>query len=666
MRQSFFVRLIIAFSILFSGSRQLFSQADPVDSLQNLLKKISQDTSRVDLLNQLSTEYRYRADYPTAKAYALQALNLSEKISFVKGKSTTFKTLGNIYYDQGEYPKALEFYFGSLKIRDSMRDDIGIANISTNIGNTYYNQLDYTKSIDYYEKAIAVYKKAGMQESVQYLNALLGKGSAYRGMGAYDKALECFFKARQLATATDDMEGIAITLNNIGSVYEENGHQLDSALEYYFNALKIREQIDDKYGMVTTLNNVAVIYKQQKKYGKALAFGLKSLKAAKEIGALDLIKDAYGMLFEIYEDMGDKSNALDNYKEFIKAKDSLFSAENIKNIAYQESKMKEDKMQAGFKEEQIKKEAQIKQQKIISLAFTAGFALVLVLIVVVFRNLKQSRKSNRIIAAQKTEVEQKNVLIEHKQQEILDSITYARRIQHALLASADLLNENLADYFVLFKPKDIVSGDFYWATRTEDAFYLATADSTGHGVPGAFMSLLNISFLNESINEKKIREPGAVLNKVRENLIKALRTDGSEEGGKDGMDCILTAFDLKHGILHYAAANNGFYLVREKELHSFKADKMPVGKSPRDTEPFTSHTLQLQKGDVIYTLTDGYADQFGGPKGKKFKYKPLEELLLANSQLSMEEQKQNLLMRFDEWKGELEQVDDVLIIGIRI
>jgi serine phosphatase RsbU (regulator of sigma subunit) len=663
--RSFIVRLIFISIIFFIGSGRLLSQADPVDSLQNLLKKISQDTSRVDLLNQLSTEYRNRADYPTAKAYALQALNLSEKIFFAKGKANTYKTLGNIYYEQGEYPKALEFYFGSLKIRDSLKDSVGIASILTNIGNNYYNQLDTTKAIENYNKAIAIYEKLGMQNTARYLNALLGMGAVYEAIGDLDKAFDCYLKTKEIANQLNDEDGVAISLNNLGNLYKTR-KEYKEAIRYYRSSLVIRERIGDQYGETTTLHNIGAIYHAQKEDRQALPYAEKSLQRAKEIEAPDLAKDASLLLSEIYDNLGDKTKALQHLKIYYDIRDSLFSAEKMKNVAYQESKMKEDKMEADFKEEQIKKEAQIKQQKIISLAFTAGFVFVLVLIFVVFRNLKQSREHNRIIAAQKSEVEQKNIVIEHKQQEILDSITYARRIQHALLASNDLLNENLNDYFVLFKPKDIVSGDFYWATRTEDAFYLATADSTGHGVPGAFMSLLNISFLNEAINEKKIKEPGAALNQVRTNLIKALRTDGSEEGGKDGMDCILTAFDFKNDLLHYAAANNGFYIVREKELQALKADKMPVGKSPRDAEPFTSHAFQLQKGDIIYTLTDGYADQFGGPKGKKFKYKPLEELLLTNSHLPMEEQKQHLLARFDEWKGDLEQVDDVLIIGVRV
>lgn len=227
-------------------------------------------------------------------------------------------------------------------------------------------------------------------------------------------------------------------------------------------------------------------------------------------------------------------------------------------------------------------------------------------------------------------------------------------------------------FFILYKPKDIVSGDFYYAISHKhpgskvEKFYLCTADCTGHGVPGAFMSMLNISYLNESIIEKNIAAPNEILNHIREEIITSLNPEGSEEESKDGMDCILCAFDFTNNKLDYAAANNSFYIVRDKELISCPADKMPVGKSPKEHEPFTLKTVDLKKGDIVYTLTDGLPDQFGGPKGKKYKYKQLEELLVNNCHLPMDEQKDILSKSFESWKGNLEQVDDVLLIAIRI
>jgi len=227
-------------------------------------------------------------------------------------------------------------------------------------------------------------------------------------------------------------------------------------------------------------------------------------------------------------------------------------------------------------------------------------------------------------------------------------------------------------FFVLYKPKDIVSGDFYYALshqhpdKKSEIFYICTADCTGHGVPGALMSMLGISYLNESIIEKNISEPGKILDNIRRGIIGSLNPEGTEEEAKDGMDCTLCAFDFENNKLYYAAANNSFYLIRNNELIASHADKMPVGKSPKEEHAFTTHTIDLKKGDVIYTLTDGYADQFGGDKGKKFKYKQLEDKFMAIKNKPMDEQKKILDSTFEEWKGNLEQVDDVLVIGIKI
>jgi serine phosphatase RsbU (regulator of sigma subunit) len=281
-------------------------------------------------------------------------------------------------------------------------------------------------------------------------------------------------------------------------------------------------------------------------------------------------------------------------------------------------------------------------------------------------------------------IEEQKELITEKNKEILDSINYAKRIQYTLLAHEELLKQNLPEHFVLFKPKDIVSGDFYWATAVNSRqsqsavdsaelpaatansklFYLAVCDSTGHGVPGAFMSLLNCSFLNEAITEKNISKPNEVLDHVRKRLIESI----SQDGGKDGMDGILVCFERNSNGTNkvtYAAANNNPILIRNGEIKELPADKMPVGLGEKK-DPFALNTIELQKGDTLYLYTDGYADQFGGPKGKKFKYKTLNELLIRINQKPCLEQKQVLNTHFENWKGSLEQVDDVCIVGIHI
>ncbi|MCE3228731.1 MAG: rsbU 7 [Bacteroidetes bacterium] len=313
-------------------------------------------------------------------------------------------------------------------------------------------------------------------------------------------------------------------------------------------------------------------------------------------------------------------------------------------------------------------------------------------IVVGFNNVRtrqlkiRQQELEQTVAERTAEVVEQKELIEEKQKEIVDSINYAKRIQSAMLASEQLFTKNLKNYFVLFEPKDIVSGDFYWASPVADGrFALVTADSTGHGVPGAMMSMLNISCLNEAVSERKFTSPAAILGHARQRIISSLAEDGSAEGGKDGMDCSVTIFDFQNKRLTYAAANNPVWIVRAlkgdetplpegdkairnstHELLELKPDRMPVGKHSKDNVPFSEQVFELQAGDVVYTLTDGFCDQFGGPKQKKFTYKKLKEILLQIATNETKAQKVYLKKTFDDWRGTLEQVDDVLIIGVKI
>lgn len=301
--------------------------------------------------------------------------------------------------------------------------------------------------------------------------------------------------------------------------------------------------------------------------------------------------------------------------------------------------------------------------------------LIIVLLVLSWRAYKRKQKDNTLLHHQKQEIETKNKtleeqkavithqkdIVEEKQKEILDSILYAEQIQRTLLANHSLVNEIIPDSFVYFQPKDIVSGDFYWATKKENRFYLAVCDSTGHGVPGAFMSLLNMTYLNEAINEKNMKEPNEVFDHVRRRLIENI----AQYGRQDGMDAILLCFEDKSDTVYYAAANNAPVLISGGVLTELPADKMPIGKGEKQ-DAFTAYRFDIKKNDVIYLYTDGFADQFGGPKGKKFKYKQLEDLLLSIHAKPVKEQELTLEKSFLDWRGSLEQIDDVCIIGIRV
>jgi serine phosphatase RsbU (regulator of sigma subunit) len=322
--------------------------------------------------------------------------------------------------------------------------------------------------------------------------------------------------------------------------------------------------------------------------------------------------------------------------------------------------------------------------------FYSGCTLFSVLLVVAFVRYRTAsiRKEKKIL---EQKVAERTLELAQKNEDITSSIQYAKRIQDAILPTKEHIQKLFPDSFVLFKPKDIVSGDFYWANFISNpngefargrirlgegqggaCFLLCTGDCTGHGVPGAFMSLLNIAFLNEITIERKITRPDLILNELREEIIKAMNPDKIQEQNysaeevKDGMDCILCSFDFKNNILNAACANNPLYLVRNGELTEYEPDNFPVGLHTGEKKNFTLHTITLQKGDVIYTASDGYVDQFGGPKDKKFKTKMLKEKLAEISRLPMSEQKSILEKTFTEWKGTREQTDDVTVIGIRI
>ena len=301
------------------------------------------------------------------------------------------------------------------------------------------------------------------------------------------------------------------------------------------------------------------------------------------------------------------------------------------------------------------------------------FALVafVVLMIFVIRSNLIRKQINKELVLQKKEVEQQKHIVEEKQKEILDSINYAERIQRSFLATKENLDAHLKDYFIYFKPKDVVSGDFYWAeTLLNGNFALVTADSTGHGVPGAIMSLLNITSLERAI--EKYSTPSDILNETRKIIINRLKRDGSADGGKDGMDCSLVVFDRKNSKLYVSSAHNMVWIVRSStssvatELIEVKPDKMPVGKHDNQDFSFTTHEIDVQPGDIVYTLTDGFPDQFGGDKGKKFMIKNLRKILYANSHLPMQEQELLLKDTFVNWLGQLEQIDDVTVIGVKV
>jgi serine phosphatase RsbU (regulator of sigma subunit) len=326
------------------------------------------------------------------------------------------------------------------------------------------------------------------------------------------------------------------------------------------------------------------------------------------------------------------------------------------------------------------KELEIRQQKLAKrFAFGIGSLMLLVAATILY-GLISTRKKNQKLAQSKRQIEMINSdlevknseirkqkdIIEQKNQSITDSIQYASRIQTAVLPPINFISDWGIDNFILYKPKDIVSGDFYWGVKNDEKIIIAAGDCTGHGVPGAFMSMLGHAFLDEIITTKKVTDAAAILNALRDEIINTLKQKGTAGEARDGMDISLVIIDLKAGKLDYAGANNPLYLIRDGKMIRYKADRMPIGIHFITFTPFSNQSVEIEKGDYLYLFSDGFADQFGGPKGKKFMYKPFQDLLLKHHDKPMELQKEILDNTFGKWKNDREQVDDVLVIGMHM
>ena len=634
--------------------------AQNADSIIKSLKSVKEDTNKVNTLNKLSRQLNNTGEHAKSLKYAEEAITLSKKLRFIKGNANGYKNIGNIYINQSNYPKALEYYLQALKEFEGINDKLGIGKCYGNMGNVCQYQSDYDKALEYYLLSLKYFEEIGDKQLIasSYNNI----GEVYRKQSLFDKALDYDTRSLKLRQEIDDKLGIAACYNNIGIIYKQR-KDYTNALSYYQKALVISQEIKDKQGIGSCFNNMAELYNKSENYKLALHYSYLGLHINKEIGNIDQERSSYENIATAFANSNQYKDAYDNYRIFKQLTDSIFSSQNSKRLGDLKTHFEVEKKEAELKakaeaREEITIEEEKRQQFVIY-AVIALLLIVLVFAVFMFNRFKITQKQKQIIEKQKH-------LVEQSQKEMIDSITYAQRIQQVLLTSEKYIGNYVKEFFILFKPKDIVSGDFYWAANIKGRFYLATADCTGHGVPGAFMSMLGINFLNEIMIEKGITRPDEVLNTLRTEIIAALNPEGSTVESKDGMDMSLCCFNFSDNTLEFALANNGIYILRKNEVIELKPDKMPVGKYTDEVNPFTYNKIQLQQGDVVYTYTDGYADQFGGPKGKKFNYKQVKELLISISNEPLQNQKEIVSANFNTWKGSLDQVDDVCLIGVKI
>jgi len=643
-----------------------------IDSLQALLKNAPQDTTLALLFAGIGEEY-FTNEPVKAIEYYSKAIEVAEKkISSSTGLEkdkyyevlfTANNNIGYIYKLHGNINQAINYYFKSLKVAEETHNNRALSSVAANIGVIYRINGDHEKALEFYKKGLdaAIRGKIPKQEALGYTNI----GRYYNTKGDTASAMKYYIKALKINQELNDAGGLGLCYNNIGYLYITNQHYPE-ALFYLRKALewKLKEK-DDKVDIGMAYNNLAKVHLKMGQVDSALFYYHTAEEKQKDKIYPEYYATTLNGLYNTYKKKGDATKALKYLEDYKIFSDSLFSSSNKESLTKTQLQYDFEKKEAVLKAEQEKKEAvaaeESRKQKIILWSISGILFIVIVFAGLTYRNYRQKQKINLELADKNKLIHSQKEIVEAKQKEILDSILYAEQIQRTLIANHDFVNQTIPDSFVVFKPKDIVSGDFYWATKKESKFFLAVCDSTGHGVPGAFMSLLNISFLNEAINEKNILDPAAIFEHVRERLIRNI----SQNGRKDGMDGILLCFDEKNQSISYCAANNPPLHISDGNLLQLPGDKMPVGKGEK-TNAFNTHTIKAKQGDMLYLFTDGYPDQFGGEKGKKFKYKQLEHLLLSIHNLPSPQQQQIVDAKFEEWKGNLEQVDDVCVIGVRI
>ena len=638
----------------FSKAKQYYQRSLALNLSKGTKKSIGLDYSNLGLNAENAGDLLVAIDWHS------KALQIREEIKDTFGISASNNNIGNIYGRQGDNLKALSYFLKSLNIIEQMGDDQKLPPQLNNIAIIYFHLNNYEKALEYYSRALDIWKKNGNKEGIAIVSSNIIK--VYSAYKLYDKAMVYANEALRIYIELDNKQGIAECYNAIGSIYSELKNY-SKALDYFQKCLSIKLEMNDKSDIAVTYSNLASLYIETKQIDKAISNLDLDLPLAIENRLLGQQKEIYKYYFLAYKAKNKHELALKYHELYFAINDSVYNIESTKQLNELNTRYETDKKEKENKLLQIENELSgktIKQQKIVTYFIIGGLLIVSLLAFFIFKGLKVQKKANVIISKQKEEVDKQKELIEEHQKEILDSIQYAKRIQYTLLAHQDFVDENLPNNFILFKPKDIVSGDFYWAAEHDNKFYLAVCDSTGHGVPGAFMSLLNIGFLSEAINEKNISEPNEILNYVRDKLVDSI----SKDGQKDGFDGILLCIDKTHNSITYAAANNAPILISQNNIIELAKNRMPVGKGEKN-ESFTLHHITASQGDMLYLYTDGYADQFGGEKGKKFKYKQLNDLLLSISTKEMKEQSEKLTEVFESWKGDLEQVDDVCVIGIK-
>lgn len=677
---------------LFPSAFSQKSTQDHIDSLHRIRFHAPDDSSHIRIYNFLSWYHeQQKTDYNLDSAMHMvnQALTIMQKPQNLSVFNYAYIQGASLASKQKDFVRESEFYILYLDAAHATKNKNWEGEALASLCRLFYELKDHASADKYAQKLVEVIEF--MDNDRSRYSALNKLGTFYKDKGENDLALSTHLKAMELALSLNAKAEISHTYNNIGLVYK-NMEAYDDALTYYLKSIKIKEEINDKKGLAGSYINTAFIYYLKKDYKKTIDFAKTGLEFAEEVNAYNFKIVGLEHLFNSYSELKLYPEATQTAKKLILLTKEVYDQNMIEQTReleqkYQSEKNKKDlellKKEAEFQDlEILKQRDSIEAQDRLIAVFASGLIIVLMLSFFLIRSLRQRKSANRlletnyaIIQEQKQQVELQKTILQDKNQEVLDSINYAKRIQTALLPPKHQVDEVLNENFILYTPKDIVAGDFYWLEKMGNSIYVAAADCTGHGVPGAMVSVVCFNGLNKSLHEHQLKNPCDILDKTREEVIAQFGRSG--ENVQDGMDIGLVRIKQEKNDtykLQFSGANNPLWVIRNQdaELLEIDGDKQPIGTYSH-MAPFQQHELELKTGDLIYLLTDGFQDQFGGETdaaksvgGKKFKPARLKQLLLDIRNKQMDEQHLILQSRFHEWKGDLDQVDDVCIIGVRL
>jgi tetratricopeptide (TPR) repeat protein len=703
-------RLLRHFHLVASAAFLLLTQHafGQIDSLDRVIRSVAHDSIRVRLCNEYSASL-VNQNVNQGMAYAVRAIGYAQKLGDKKGEAYGLVNLGYANYYSGNTDTALILYQKAMTLAREAGDSLDVVRACNRIAFSYREQGNAAEALRYYNMALAgnpnemfraeaaftylnigllyhdqdkfadalknelkgleIYREINDESKIANAYARLGNLSIDQGDTA--KGTEYYQKALDLFSKNNHLRGVAICLNNLAAIY---GGRKDykTELYYYLRAQEIREKIGDKNGVALVCGNIGSTYMKMGNYEKANEYYHKSLALAKKIDYKDILQLASLNLSVLFDTLHQPDSALFYYRLYHATYDSINSEASRRQV----NELNAEFEKAGRDKEILALQRESELQNTRNWVMGIGLLLLCILIAVVWRNAERSKKANVILETQKTEIAAKNRIVEEQHRDMLDSINYAQRIQEAILPRDEERLRLFPSSFVFFRPRDIVSGDFWWMSMSGGVKLIAVADCTGHGVPGAFMSMIGNTLLNEIVNEKKITDPGIILNQLSQGITAALRqhedADNSPDNFsttsivKDGMDISLCAFDETAGMLFFAGANNPLLYRSGDQLFELKGDRQPIGFFAADKKPFNVQVVPLKDVDAVYLFSDGYADQFGGENAKKFKISRLKELLLSLKDQTAEQQVKVVEKNFFDWKGNLEQVDDVLLIGIKI